>query len=75
LPQAVAAKLARATVTGAGVLLDTETAEPEALRRAVTSPGGTTAAALEILMAPNGLSQLIARAVSAARKRAKELGE
>jgi len=75
LPRAVAEKLARATVAGSGALLAADASSPEALRRAVTSPGGTTEAALKILMAREGLSALIARAVSAARKRAKELGE
>lgn len=74
LPRDVSEQLARATITGAGALLDSDSSTPEALRKAVTSPGGTTAAALEILMAREGLMSLVARAVSAARKRAKELG-
>jgi pyrroline-5-carboxylate reductase len=74
LPRDVAEQLARATITGAGALLDSDPSAPEALRKAVTSPGGTTAAALEVLMAREGLPSLVARAVSAARKRAKDLG-
>ena len=74
LPRDVAEQLARATITGAGALLDFDPSAPEILRKAVTSPGGTTAAALEVLMARDGLSSLVARAVSAARKRAKDLG-
>ena len=74
LPKDVADKLARATLTGAGALLDSDPSQPEALRQAVTSPGGTTAAALGVLMAADGLKPLVARAVSAARKRARALG-
>jgi pyrroline-5-carboxylate reductase len=46
---------------------------PETLRQNVTSPGGTTAAALTILMADNGLKPLMVKAVAAARRRAEEL--
>jgi len=74
LPRAQAEQLARATITGAGALLDAETTPPAGLRRAVTSPKGTTEAALKILMAKNGLAPLIRRAVAAARKRGAELG-
>jgi pyrroline-5-carboxylate reductase len=74
LPAALAMRLARATVEGAGELLfrDQET-EASTLRRNVTSPGGTTAAALEVLMAGNGLSPLMEHAVAAATRRAREL--
>jgi pyrroline-5-carboxylate reductase len=72
--EALAEKLARATITGAGALLAAEPTPPEALRRAVTSPKGTTEAALKILMRSNGLSALMRRAVAAARARARELG-
>lgn len=68
-----AKRLARATVAGAGAMLDASNREPAALRHDVTSPGGTTEAALNILAAKNGLVPLIARAVRAARKRAKQL--
>lgn len=74
LPRADARRLARATLAGAGALLDHDPREPEELRRSVTSPHGTTEAALDVLMAKNGLKPLIARAVSAARKRGRELG-
>jgi pyrroline-5-carboxylate reductase len=74
LPRDVAAKLARQTVSGAGALLDAEKTAPAELRRNVTSPGGTTEAALNVLMANGGLPKLMQRAVSAARKRARELG-
>ena len=50
LPADVAARLARATVVGAGALLDASDLDPAILRRNVTSPGGTTAAALDVLM-------------------------
>ena len=74
LPRPLAQKLARATITGSGALLDSELTPPEQLRRNVTSPGGTTAAALDILMAKDGLTQLMRRAVAAAHRRARELG-
>ncbi len=74
LPRDAAEKLARATVIGSGALLDADRRLSADLRRDVTSPGGTTAAALEILTAGDGLRPLIARAVHAARKRAEELG-
>lgn len=73
LPRAVAEKLARATVAGSGALLDADGVPPAELRRAVTSPGGTTEAALSVLMAKDGLTPLMKRAVHAARKRACEL--
>ena len=74
LPPDVAQRLARATVEGAGELLfksrDRTAAE---LRESVTSRGGTTAAALEALMAPDGLAPIILRAAEAARARAEAL--
>lgn len=70
LEPGVAAELARATVSGAGALLDASPETPEALRVAVTSPGGTTAAALQHLMAEEGLQPLLDRAVRAAFERA-----
>lgn len=73
LPQALAAQLARVTVTGAGELARQSSDEAAILRRNVTSPGGTTAAALDVLMADNGLQPLMTRAVAAATKRSKEL--
>jgi pyrroline-5-carboxylate reductase len=70
-----AMQLARATITGAAGLLEAEPGtSPSQLRINVTSPKGTTAAALEVLMAPDGLAPLIDRAVRAARRRSEELG-
>lgn len=74
LPPALAAQLARATVAGAGELARQSKETPEQLRINVTSPGGTTAAALSVLMADDGLQPLMTRAVAAATKRSKELG-
>nr|WP_210330582.1 MULTISPECIES: pyrroline-5-carboxylate reductase [unclassified Methylocystis] len=74
LPAALAARLARATVEGAGELMRRQPQTgPDELRRRVTSPGGTTAAALEVLEAPDGLAALMRRAVAAAKRRAGEL--
>jgi pyrroline-5-carboxylate reductase len=74
LPPELAAKLARETVAGAGELLHRASLDPAMLRRDVTSPGGTTAAALEVLMAAaDGLDPLLAKAVAAAAKRSREL--
>jgi pyrroline-5-carboxylate reductase len=73
LPPKLADKLARVTVTGAGELLHRSTLPPAALRQMVTSPGGTTAAALAVLMAKNGLAPLMKRAVAAAKTRSYEL--
>jgi pyrroline-5-carboxylate reductase len=69
----LAARLARQTVTGAGELLYRSELPPGELRRNVTSPNGTTAAALDVLMAEDGLAQLMTRAVAAAKQRAEEL--
>jgi pyrroline-5-carboxylate reductase len=73
LPADLAATLARETVTGAGELLHRSALAPAVLRQNVTSPGGTTAAALAVLMAPDGLAALMTRAVAAATKRSREL--
>jgi pyrroline-5-carboxylate reductase len=73
LPPALAAKLARETVAGSGELLHRATLDAAVLRENVTSPGGTTAAALEILMGKDGLAALMTTAVAAATKRAREL--
>lgn len=74
LPADLATRLARATVSGSGELLHRATEAAEQLRRNVTSPGGTTAAALEALMAPgSGLQELMTRAVAAAARRSREL--
>jgi len=73
LPRELAAKLARVTVAGAGELLHRSPLDPAALRQNVTSPGGTTAAALDVLMAPDGLDPLMTKAVAAATRRSREL--
>ncbi len=74
LPADLAQRLARATVTGAGELLFQSELPPATLRQNVTSPGGTTAAALEVLMAEShGLKALMRDAVAAAKRRAEEL--
>lgn len=73
LPPDLAARLARATVIGAGELLHQSDLPPSKLRQNVTSPGGTTAAALDVLMAKDGLQPLLTKAVAAARRRAGEL--
>lgn len=75
LPADLAAKLARETVAGAGALLRQSETDAATLRQNVTSPGGTTAAALEILMSAQGLHDLMHRAVAAAAKRSKELAK
>jgi pyrroline-5-carboxylate reductase len=75
LPAKLAAQLARATVAGAGALLVTSPEEPAKLRQNVTSPGGTTEAALKVLMAPGALAPLMAKAVAAATKRSHELAQ
>jgi pyrroline-5-carboxylate reductase len=75
LPEAMAAQLARATVCGAGELARLAPETPARLRENVTSPGGTTAAALRVLMDPvAGLPPLMVRAVAAAAERGRELG-
>jgi pyrroline-5-carboxylate reductase len=75
LGDATAAALARETIVGAGALLGQSSNDPADLRKAVTSPGGTTAAALEVLMAPGALPDLMRRAVEAAAKRGAELSK
>ncbi len=73
LPADVAQKLARQTVYGAGALLAAETLPAPTLRENVTSEGGTTFAALSVLMAKDGMADLFMRALEAAAIRAKEL--
>ncbi|UCH76238.1 MAG: pyrroline-5-carboxylate reductase [Rhodospirillales bacterium] len=73
LPPPLAARLALVTIAGAGQLALRGDDSPEQLRRNVTSPGGTTAAALEVLMAESGLQSLMTRAVAAATRRGREL--
>ncbi|MEO0961029.1 MAG: pyrroline-5-carboxylate reductase [Pseudomonadota bacterium] len=73
LPDDLADALARATVSGAGELMHQAPEPASTLRENVTSPGGTTAAALAVLMADDGLKPLMAKALTAARDRAQEL--
>ena len=74
LPPDLAARLARKTVEGAAALMEAESATPPStLRENVTSPGGTTAAALEIFNQKDALGVLVERAVAAAVARGKEL--
>ncbi len=74
LPAPLAERLARATIVGAGALIEGSKESASSLREGVTSPGGTTAAALKVLMGEPGLDQLVRRAVAAANARAQELG-
>ena len=69
----LALQLARQTVIGSAALLAQSPETPTALRQAVTSPGGTTAAALDHLLSRDGLPELMLRALRAATERAKEL--
>jgi pyrroline-5-carboxylate reductase len=69
----LAFRLARDTVAGAGELLARSGHDPETLRRNVTSPGGTTAAALAVLMGERGVPRLVHDAVLAAAARSREL--
>ena len=75
LPPDLATRLARETVAGSGELLHRSDLASATLRQNVTSPGGTTAAALEVLMGQDGLQSLLARAVDAATRRSKELAK
>ena len=76
LAPALARQLARATVAGAGELLHRSVLDAATLRRNVTSPGGTTAAALEVLTAETGgLPELMRNAVAAAARRSRELAK
>ncbi len=70
----LALQLARATVAGAGALAESSDETPAQLRINVTSPNGTTQAALDVLMDPDsGFPALLSRAVAAARTRSEEL--
>jgi pyrroline-5-carboxylate reductase len=73
LPPTLAATLARATVAGSGELLHRSPLDAATLRQNVTSPGGTTAAALEVLMRNDGLQPLMTQAIAAAATRSREL--
>ena len=73
LPSGTAARLARATVTGSGALLDADPKPTAELIRDVATPGGTTEAALKVLQGEGGLPALLTKAVAAAKTRAEEL--
>jgi len=73
LPAALAEKLARETIAGSGELLHRSPLPAATLRTNVTSPGGTTAAALDVLMGNDGLDPLMTRAVAAATRRGRDL--
>jgi pyrroline-5-carboxylate reductase len=73
LAPGLAMKLARATVAGSGELMRQSGIDAETLRKNVTSPNGTTHAALQVLMADDGLRPLMVKAIAAATKRSREL--
>ena len=73
LPAGLAMQLARRTVAGSGELLHRSDLPAEQLRRNVTSPNGTTHAALQVLMAADGLQPVMDKAIAAASRRSKEL--
>jgi pyrroline-5-carboxylate reductase len=75
LPLELATKLARETVAGSGELLHRSELASATLRQNVTSPGGTTAAALKVLMGKDGMQSLLTRAVAAATQRSQELAK
>jgi pyrroline-5-carboxylate reductase len=73
LPADLAARLACETVAGSGELLHRLDLDAATLRQNVTSPGGTTAAALEVLMGPGGFDELLTKAIAAATRRSRDL--
>jgi pyrroline-5-carboxylate reductase len=73
LPADLAATLARETVAGSGELLHRSPLDAATLRQNVTSPGGTTAAALAVLTGPAGFDELLTKAIAAATRRGREL--
>jgi pyrroline-5-carboxylate reductase len=75
LPPDLAARLARVTVAGSGELMHRSDLDPATMRQSVTSAGGTTAAALDVLMASDGLDRLMRDAVAAATRRSRELAD
>jgi pyrroline-5-carboxylate reductase len=75
LPPELATKLARETVAGSGEMLHRSELSSATLRENVSSPGGTTVAALEVLMGADGMQSLLTRAVAAATKRSRELAK
>jgi len=75
LPEALSRRLADQTIYGAGGLLQESAMPADILRQNVTSKGGTTAAALSVLMGQDGLAELMKKAMSAAHSRSVELGK
>jgi pyrroline-5-carboxylate reductase len=75
LERELAQRLARQTVIGSAALMAQTGQSPQDLRRAVTSPEGTTAAAMDVLTASSGLVKLMRRAVEAATFRSRQLGK
>jgi len=73
LPSELATRLARETVAGSAELLHRSDLDAATLRQNVTSPGGTTAAALDVLMGPGGFDQLLTQAIAAATQRSRDL--
>ena len=73
LPSDLSTKLARATISGSGELLYQSSESPSTLRKNVTSPGGTTEKALQVLMENDEWQSIISRAIAAATARSKEL--
>ena len=73
LPPDLATRLACETVAGSAELLHRSDIDAATLRQNVTSPGGTTAAALEVLMGPGGFDQLLTQAIDAATRRSRDL--
>ena len=73
LPAGIAMKLARATVAGAGELVHQSPLPASTLRENVTSPAGTTAAALEVLMADDAMPRILREGIAAATRRSEEL--
>ena len=73
LPPHTARELARQTIYGAGCLLSHSTLDAAELRTRVTSPGGTTAAALNVFMAPDAWPDTVTKAIQAAVSRSEEL--
>ena len=74
LSEDLAKALARQTVVGSGAMLAASSQSAADLRKAVTSPNGTTEAALKVLMADDGLAKLMRKAIKEAYNRSRELG-
>ena len=75
MPEDIAPLFARQTIIGAGALLKNDERSAKQLREAVTSPNGTTQAALDVLMDNGAMALLMRETVTAALKRSKELGQ